>query len=187
MDYFNLHGWTKTILIDFQNERLLIYFAVFLFGAQLYKLNAFNLGKIKKKTNNIIHSLGWLPINLYIFLIIYELIYPNEFLVNKVIHVAIIRIAFTLSLAYLIYASVTLFWNLLDKTGKIFSLLNKNSYGVYIIHVIVIGVISTFLMSVDIHHFFKFLITILLSYFISNSLIFYYSKLIKEKIIKRQA
>ena len=28
MDFFNLHGWTKTVLIDFQNERLFIYFLV---------------------------------------------------------------------------------------------------------------------------------------------------------------
>ena len=33
MDIFNFQGWTKTILLDFQNERLLIYFVLFIFGS----------------------------------------------------------------------------------------------------------------------------------------------------------
>ena len=186
MDYFGQHGWTKTILIDFQNERLLVYFVIFLFGSQLYKLNSFGTGKIGKKTNNIIHSLGWLPINLYIFLIIYTLIYPNNYIVNKVIHISIVRISFTLSLAYLIYTMVTVFWNSFNKTGKMIRILNSYSYGVYIIHVIVIGFFSAMLLSIDIHHFLKFIITILSSYIISNGVIFIYNNTIKKTILKNR-
>jgi len=185
MDYFGLHGWTKTVLIDFQNERLLIYFAVFIFGSQLYKLNFFGDSKIRKKTNTIIHSLGWLPINLYIFLIIYSLIYPNNYIVNKIIHISIVRICFTLSLAYLIFVMVTIFWNSLNKTGKLIRILNSNSYGVYIIHVILIGVISAMLLNIEIHHFLKFIITIISSYTISNIVVFIYINTIKKTIFKK--
>ncbi|MGB2884479.1 MAG: acyltransferase family protein, partial [Dehalococcoidia bacterium] len=41
MDIFNGQGWTKTIVMDFQNERLLIYFMIFLLGSLCLKLKTF--------------------------------------------------------------------------------------------------------------------------------------------------
>ena len=41
MDVLGLQGWTKTVLIDFQNERVLIYFLVFLSGSLCHKLGTF--------------------------------------------------------------------------------------------------------------------------------------------------
>ena len=84
MDFFNLHGWTKTVLIDFQNERLLIYFMVFLLGSLCYKLKIFESEWKNKKLDIMLHCTGWIPINLYIFLLIYSLAKPGDYLILTV-------------------------------------------------------------------------------------------------------
>ena len=33
VSYYGHSGWTKTALLDFQNERILVYFLIFLLGA----------------------------------------------------------------------------------------------------------------------------------------------------------
>ncbi len=43
------------------------------------------------------------------------------------------------------YVMIESFWRYLDKTGRLWSELSRNSYGVYIIHVIVIGIFGTLL------------------------------------------
>lgn len=184
MDYFGLHGWTKTILIDFQNERLLVYFMIFILGSQLYKIRAFDSNKVNKKINTIVHSTGWLPINLYIFFVIYALIYPENYIINKVIHVSLARLSFTLSLAYLLYVFVTVFWYYMNKTGKMLNTLNKNSYGVYFIHVIVMGVIALIMLNTGIPLFLKFLILIASTYLISNLVVYFYRNYIKAMFAK---
>ena len=66
MSIFQLQGWTKTIFIDFQNERLLIYFMIFLLGSLCYKLNIFESEVTSKKLYIAINCIAWIPINLYI-------------------------------------------------------------------------------------------------------------------------
>ncbi len=55
MSIFKGQGWTKTILIDFQNERLLIYFMIFLLGSLCYKLKIFESKWKSKKLYHIIN------------------------------------------------------------------------------------------------------------------------------------
>ena len=45
------------------------------------------------------------------------------------------------------YIMIESFWRYFDKPGRLWSELNKNSYGVYIIHVIVIGIFGTLLLN----------------------------------------
>ncbi|MFN2198400.1 MAG: hypothetical protein ACK2UW_19930, partial [Anaerolineales bacterium] len=49
--------------------------------------------------------------------------------------------------------------------------LNRNSYGVYIIHVIVIGVFGTLLLTVSLPAVVKYLLLIVLTYTTSNLLV----------------
>ena len=53
MSIFNTYGWTKTVLLDFQNERLLIYFLIFLLGALCWKLKIFE----KPPTSKVLYYL----------------------------------------------------------------------------------------------------------------------------------
>ncbi len=139
MDLLGLHGWTKTLLIDFQNERLLIYFMMFLLGSLCGKRKVFVSGWHHKKLDLILHCTGWIPLNLYFFLLIYSLLNPGKYLVSDLVDTFFLRLNFTLSLAYLVYAMVTIFRKYLNKQGTLSRALNANAYGVYIIHVVVMG------------------------------------------------
>ena len=180
MDFFNLHGWTKTILIDFQNERILIYFIVFLLGALSYKLRIFESEWKNKKLDIALHYTGWIPINLYIFLLIYSLIKPGEYLFSEIIDTLILRLNFVLSLAYLLYVMVTTFRKYLNKQGAIMMELSRNSYGVYIIHVIVMGSMALTMLNTAIPSLLKYFILTISTFIASNLIISLYRKAVES-------
>lgn len=182
MDLFDLHGWTKTVLIDFQNERILIYFLIFLLGSLCYKLEIFESELKNKKLDVILHCTGWIPINLYIFLLIYSLVKPGDYLISEVFDTLILRLNFVLSLAYLLYVMITTFRKYLNKQGKISKELSKNSYGVYIIHVIVMGSLALIMLNTAIPSLLKHLILTVSTYVASNLVICFYRKVIKEVV-----
>ena len=183
MDYFNLHGWTKSVLIDFQNERILIYFMVFLLGAHCHKLKIFASEWKSKKLDTVIHSTGWIPINLYIFLLIYSLVKPVDYLISEIADKLVLRLNFTLSLAYLLYAMITTFRKYMNKKLMIMMELNKNSYGVYIIHVIIMGSIASSMLSAAIPSLIKFLLLTVSTFVMSNLIISCYRKVTMSKIL----
>jgi hypothetical protein len=179
MDFFNLHGWTKTILIDFQNERILIYFMVFLLGALSCKLRIFESEWKNKKLDIALHCTGWIPINLYIFLLIYSLIKPGEYLFSEIIDTLIFRLNFVLSLAYLLYTMITTFRKYLNKQVAILMELNKNSYGVYIIHVIVMGSIALTMLNTEFPSLLKYFILTVSTFITSNLIVSFYRKVVE--------
>ena len=71
MDVFGLQGWTLTPLIDFQNERVLIYFMVFLLGALSFNRKVFASEPKSKKLYTIVNSTSWLPVTAYIFFFLF--------------------------------------------------------------------------------------------------------------------
>jgi len=183
MDYFNLHGWTKSVLIDFQNERIFIYFMVFLLGAHCYKLKIFTSEWKSKKLDIALHSIGWIPINLYIFLLIYSLVKPGDYLISEIADKLVLRLNFTLSLAYLLYAMITTFRKYMNKKLRIMMELNKNSYGVYIIHVVAMGSIALTMLNTSIPSLLKLLLLTVSTFVISNLIISCYRKVITSKIL----
>ena len=183
MDYFNLHGWTKTVLIDFQNERILIYFLVFLLGSVCCKQKVFESEFKSKKLDLVLHCTGWIPVNLYIFMLIYSLIKPGSFIISEIFDTFFLRLNFVLSLAYLLYAIITAFKKYLNKQGKITRELNKNSYGVYIIHVIVIGCIAMAMVNSAIPSLLKYLILTLSAYAACNFIVYFYRKFVISMVL----
>ena len=138
MDIFNGQGWTKTILIDFQNERLGVYFMVFLLGSFCYKSRAFASEPTSKKLYIITLCTVWMPVILYNFFFKYPFTLKNKYIFSETIDPFILHLSFMLSLLGLLYLLINTFRFYLNKSGKIIKELNKNSYGVYIIHVIVL-------------------------------------------------
>jgi peptidoglycan/LPS O-acetylase OafA/YrhL len=67
-----------------------------------------------------------------------------------------------------------------DKTGRIWSELNKNSYGVYIIHVIMIGIFGTLLLNLNLPALVKYPLLIVLAYGISNIVVSIYRSLVQN-------
>ncbi|MBW7992015.1 MAG: acyltransferase family protein [Planctomycetes bacterium] len=74
MDIFGLRGWTKIGLLDFQNERLLIYFMVFLLGALCFRLKIFDAKPKSKMLYHIVNSIAWIPVTAYIFFLIFPVV-----------------------------------------------------------------------------------------------------------------
>ena len=70
----------------------------------------------------------------------------------------------------LVYLSVQSFWRYVDRTGQIWNELNRNSYYVYIIHVIVLGVIALLLLNVAMPSLLKYL-TLTVATFVACNLI----------------
>jgi surface polysaccharide O-acyltransferase-like enzyme len=80
-------------------------------------------------------------------------------------------LSFYLSLLCLVYLMVETFWRYLDKTGRSWGELNRNSYGVYIIHVIVIGVFGTLLLNLNLPALVKYPTLVVLTYVVSNLIV----------------
>ena len=152
---------------------------VFLLGALSYKLRIFESEWKNKKLDIVLHCTGWIPINLYIFLLIYSLIKPGEYLFSEIIDTLILRLNFVLSLAYLLYVMITTFRKYLNKQEAILMELNKNSYGVYIIHVIVMGSIALTMLNTAIPSLLKYFILTISTFIASNLIISFYRKVVE--------
>ncbi|MBW7992016.1 MAG: hypothetical protein FVQ84_18650 [Planctomycetes bacterium] len=74
------------------------------------------------------------------------------------------------------------FWRYLDKPGKIWNELNKNSYYVYIIHVIVMGGIALVMLDTAIPSLLKYLILTVSTYAACNLIVSFYRKVITSEI-----
>jgi len=171
-------SWTLTPLIDFENERLLLYFMVFLLGSLCHQQNIFAEKPKSKNLYTIANSVAWLPVTGHIFARLWPFFYPNpaEFPITSLYRL-IWHLSFYLALLCLMYVMIESFWRYLDKSGKLWSELNRNSYGVYIIHVIVIGIFGTLLLGLNIPAVVKYLILIVSTYVGSNLIVSGYRSL----------
>ncbi len=183
MDLLNGQGWTNTILIDFQNERLLIYFMIFLLGSLCYKRKAFESKLKSKNLYLIIVCTAWIPIILYRFLFIQSFMGPGNTLFSERVDTLLIWFNFHLSLLCLLYVMINTFRIYLNKQGRISQELNKNSFNVYIIHTIVLGGLALTMLNTAIPSLLKFFILTVSTYAASNLIITFYRKVIKSKII----
>lgn len=171
-------SWTLTPLIDFENERLLMYFMTFLLGMLCFQQNIFAEKPQKKTLYNVVNGIAWIPVTGHIFARLWPFFSPNpaEFPITPLYRL-IWHLSFYLSLLVLMYVMIVSFWLYLDKTGKIWNELNKNSYGVYIIHVIMIGIFGTLLLNLNLPAVVKYLLLIVLTYGSSNLIVLGYRSL----------
>jgi hypothetical protein len=165
------HGWTKTPIIDFENQRLLIYFLMFLLGSVCYQLKIFESAPVRTRLYNMVNWTSWIPICLYIFLIIYTFLKPNDPIISVPVDQFFIRLSYHLSLLAMLYTMVATFRLYFRKQGVQARELNRNSYYVYIIHVVVMGGIALLLLGTTIHSLLKFLILVTATYVVANALV----------------
>jgi len=182
MDIFEGQGWTKTVLLDFQNEKLLIYFMMFLLGGLCYKLKTFDSKHKGKKLYIAVLCTVWIPICLYQFFYIKSFINPGIFVISEMVDTLLLWLNFHLSLLCLLYLMINTFRYYQHKQGKVRKELNKNSYYVYIIHVIVIGGIALTMLNTAIPSLLKYLILTVSSYAASNLIVYFCRIMIKSRI-----
>lgn len=171
MDIFGLQGWTLTGLIDFQNERLLIYFMFFLLGSLCFKLKIFDAKPENNKLYSTAKWLFWLPIIIYIVFLVYPIVNPDSFIVSEIIDKVIAWFFYQISLFTIVYILIEFFRRHQDKQGKLRKELSKNSYYVYIIHIIVLGSLALFTLNISIPVLLKYLIVTISAFVVSNLII----------------
>ena len=176
MDMLGLQGWTKTPLIDFQNERLLLYFMIFLLGSLCFQQNIFAAKPTGKKLYIAISAVSWIPLTSYIFFGLIPFIAADGVLISPVVDKLVLWLSFYLSLLSLMYLLIQTFWRYLDKPGRIWKELNRNSYNVYIIHVIVMGGIALLLLNSAMPSLAKYLTLTVSTYVASNIIVALYRR-----------
>lgn len=171
-------SWTHSALLDFENERVIMYFLVFLLGAFCYRQDVF-AEKPKSQTGYIIaSSIVWIPVMGHVFVRLYPVFNPAGFTVTSLYRL-LWWLTFDLALLGMMYVMIETFRRYLDKTGPVWSELNRNSYGVYIIHVVVIGIFGTLLLQTTLPALAKYLILIVATYVGSNLLVSAYRALVQ--------
>jgi hypothetical protein len=166
-------SWTLTPVIDFENERLLLYFMAFLLGALCFRQDVF-VDKPRSKTlYTVVSSIAWIPVTAHIFVRLLPFFDPDGFAVTPLYRL-MWWLSFYLALVCLLYVMVETFRRYFDNSGRIWSELNRNSYSVYIIHVIVIGVFGTLLLSMSLPAVVKYLLLVVSTYLASNSIVSLY-------------
>jgi surface polysaccharide O-acyltransferase-like enzyme len=177
MDFFQFQGWTKTFFFDFQNERLLIYFLVFMVGSLFRKSKAFESKPRSKKLYFAVSSTVWIPVNIYLGLIIFYLMNPGTLIFSDLVDTFLVQFIFMLSLISLLFVSINTFRFYFDKQGKIGRELSRNSYSVYIIHAVVLGILATLMMDSKLPSLLKYLLVTFATYFLSNLVVSIYRRM----------
>ncbi|HKI90596.1 MAG TPA: acyltransferase family protein, partial [Draconibacterium sp.] len=182
-----LKGWTHSAIFDFQNERLLVYFMSFLLGSLCNKLNVFKGTKPNYKI--YIASNVTLTISLVIFTVValnlfYNLVEPgrNHFFISDFVDRVIYYASAILIMLSFLQVFIHVFQFNLNKTNAVLNELSKNSYSVYIIHMIVLGVIALALGHLPIHGGIKYVLLSGFTFLLSNMIIYSWRE-VKEKSI----
>ena len=185
-NWFGFRSWTLTPLLDFENERMLVYFMYFLVGVLAYQQNLFAEKPKNKTWYTIANSVAWLPITGHIFARLWPFFTPDPaaFQVTSLYRLAW-WVSFHFGALVMVYVMVESFWRYVDKPGKLWMTLSQNSYGVYIIHVIMIGVFGTLLLNTGLPALVKYPLLIILTYVGSNLLVSgYYA--VKQAILPKE-
>lgn len=172
-----LKGWTHSPVFDFQNERLLIYFMSFLLGSLCNKLNVFEGNKPNYKI--YIVSNVTLTISLGVFTVValnlfYNLVEPgrNHFYISDFADRLVYYVSAILAMLSFLQIFIHAFRFNLNKTNNILKELSRNSYSVYIIHMIVLGVVALALTHLPVHGGVKYLLLSGFTFLLSNMIIY---------------
>lgn len=179
-------SWTLTPLINFENERVLNYFIAFLLGSLCYQQNVFAEKPGSKTLYTIANSIAWLPVTAHIFVRLWPFFTPSpaEFPITPLYRVAW-WVSFDLSLLCMMYIMIESFRRYIDRSGSFWGELSRNSYGVYITHVILIGVFGTLLLNTGLPAVVKYLLLIISTYVMSNLVVSGYRSLVQMFVPSR--
>jgi len=169
MYLLGLQGWTKNSIVNFQNERLLIYFMMFLFGNLCFSKKIFH--QMKPKYNIVLILIALVGIFAYRYFYMATRFNPGTLIVSEWFHRIGYWLSFEISLFGLVYLFIVGFWKFFNQQPKIGKVMNQNSYYVYIIHTVIMGCIGYLLLEVNLPSVLKFFILTTFTYLLSNLLV----------------
>jgi hypothetical protein len=180
-------GWHHSGFWEFQRERLVPYFLVFLTGAVCQQSQVFD--RIESNTKLYIIANVVMTIAIGVFTAValnlfFNLIEPdrNHFFVTSLVDRTVYYLTSLLSMFSILYVMTYVFKRYFNKTNPLINALNRNSYSVYIIHVIVLGVLAVPMMQLSIPSFAKFLILSILTFAVSNILVNVYHRIFQKRV-----
>ena len=186
-----LTGWFHSGFFEFQRERLLPYFLVFLLGAVSHQQQVFK--SKKNKTHYIIANIV-LTLSLTVFTVLalnlfFNLIDPerNFFFISDPIDRTGYYVTALLSMLSLLYVLLYAFRFNFNTTTPLMSLLNKNAYPVYIIHMIVLGIFAWGMLYLPVPAIAKYILLTILTFAGSNFLVYAYDRLLAKKVYLKVA
>ncbi len=115
--------------------------------------------------------------NMYIIFLINLFLNPGNYIFSRIGDLIIVWTGFNLSLLGMLYIIINTFRYYLNKKIKIINQLNDYSYGVYIIHFIVMGAIALPLRNAAIPSILKYIVLALLTFAASNLIMHFYKKI----------
>lgn len=177
-------GWTKTPLIDFQNERLLPYFLVFLLGSLASRRGVFDTKRRNMKLYIAVNATAWIPINIYVITVLNYIISPGESLISEGADLLLLWSSFHLSLLALLYCAVMTFKYFFDKQGPIGAALGSSSYGVYIIHIPMLGAFALAMLQTDLPGILKYPVLTIATWLGSNLVVYAYKRMVKARLVR---
>ncbi|NNF21768.1 MAG: acyltransferase, partial [Saprospiraceae bacterium] len=179
-----LTGWYHSGFFEFQRERILPYFLIFLLGAYCQHERIFD--RIPNKRQYI-----WVNVAFTVLLGVYTIVAlnlffnivdpgRNHFFVSPFVDRAAYYTTGFLSMLGFLYILSYVFKVYFNKKYTITSKLNPRSYSIYIIHLIVLGIVAIPMIYTPIPAFIKFILLTLISFAGSYSVIRGYELFFKE-------
>jgi len=182
----NLRGWYHSTLLDFQTERLLIYFMSFLLGSLCNKLDVFERPKNRKHYTiaNVVMSLSMAVFAAVALNFFFNIIDParNFFFISEFVDRIFYYTSALLVMFSILYVLLYVFRFSINKANDLLRQLNRSSYSVYIIHTIVMGVIALVLLKIQLPSMLKFIILTITTFTLSNMIIYTYQKTIQKTV-----
>lgn len=171
-----LYGWTKTPLVDFQNERIVPYFLVFLLGALCHDRGVLQTTRRSMKLYIGVAATAWIPMNLYALVLINYFLHPGQFIVSESVDRLLLWLGFHLSMLGLLYCGVATFKNWFRRQGRLGRELSRLSYDVYILHVVVMAPIALALRATGLPGLLKYVVLAVATWAASNALALAYRR-----------
>ena len=156
-----LAGWVKSPFLDFQIERLIIYFCYFLLGIYVFSVNKIDTWLENKTAITIANFTSWIPMTLYVSIIIYSLIKPNAYIVSQFADELFKQIFFHWTLMVLLFSCLFTCKKYFNKDTQLSRFIAKNSFSVYIIHTIVLGLVAMPMLAIEMPSMLKNLVLVL--------------------------
>jgi fucose 4-O-acetylase-like acetyltransferase len=166
VDLFGLRGWTHTLVLDFQNERLLLYFMLFVLGAACARQNALAARSRNRTSLIAIAATASVAVTLYYCLYKRSVDTPSTETFAHVADTALLWFVFHAALLSALYITLAVFRYFLNRHNALSRVLSRNSYYVYIIHTIVLGGIATALLDTTLPALWKYAIVTVATYVI---------------------
>ncbi len=185
MDMFGLRGWTHTVIIDFQNERLLVYFMIFVLGALSSQRKLFVSPPRGTVLRIAVVAAALGPVALYYLLHDKFLAAPSIPVVRNIAGTLSLWLGYHVALYCALFVTLSTFSNYLNGSGRLGRVLNANSYYVYIIHTIVVGALATAFLDTRLPALCKYAIVTVATYAACNVIVAGCRKVIEATLTSR--